>query len=125
MLYFRLSLTILFTIVPALVISQQPSKKELRKQVREYRIAHEQELFDELVEWLYIPNVANDQLNIRKCAAWLKSAMERRGITARILETGGSPVVYGELNVPGANRTIMFYSHYDGQPVDPTKWIDM
>ena len=125
MLYFRLSLTILFTIVPALVISQQPSKKELRKQVREYRIAHEQELFDELVEWLYIPNVANDQLNIRKCAAWLKSAMERRGITAKILETGGSPVVYGELNVPGANRTIMFYSHYDGQPVDPTKWIDM
>ena len=125
MLYFRLSLTILFTIVPALVISQQPSKKELRKQVREYRIAHEQELFDELVEWLYIPNVADDQPNIRKCAAWLKSAMERRGITARILETGGSPVVYGELNVPGANRTIMFYSHYDGQPVDPTKWIDM
>ena len=125
MRYFKLSLTILITIVPALVISQQPSKKELRKQVREYRIAHEQELFDELVEWLYIPNVANDQLNIRKCAAWLKSAMERRGITAKILETGGSPVVYGELNVPGANRTIMFYSHYDGQPVDPTKWIDM
>ena len=97
----------------------------MRKQVREYRIAHEQELFDELVEWLYIPNVADDQPNIRKCAAWLKSAMERRGITVKILETGGSPVVYGELNVPGANRTIMFYSHYDGQPVDPTKWIDM
>ena len=125
MRYFRLSLTFLIAIVPVLVFSQQPSKQELRKLVREYRIAHEQELFDELVEWLYIPNVANDQLNIRKCAAWLKSAMERRGITARILETGGSPVVYGELNVPGANRTIMFYSHYDGQPVDPTKWIDM
>ena len=125
MRYFRLSLTFLIAIVPVLVFSQQPSKQELRKLVREYRIAHEQELFDELVEWLYIPNVANDQLNIRKCAAWLKSAMERRGITARILETGGSPVVYGELNVPGANRTIMSYSHYDGQPVDPTKWIDM
>ena len=125
MRYFRLSLTFLIAIVPVLVFSQQPSKQELRKLVREYRIAHEQELFDELVEWLYIPNVANDQPNIRKCAAWLKSAMERRGITTRILETGGSPVVYGELNVPGANRTIMFYSHYDGQPVDPTKWIDM
>ena len=105
MRYFRLSLTFLIAIVPVLVFSQQPSKQELRKLVREYRIAHEQELFDELVEWLYIPNVANDQLNIRKCAAWLKSAMERRGITARILETGGSPVVYGELNVPGANGT--------------------
>ena len=118
-------LTSLIAMVPGLVISQQPSKKELRKQVREYRIAHEQELFDELVEWLSIPNVADDLPNIRKCAAWLKSAMERRGITAKILKTGGSPVVYGELNVPGANRTIMFYSHYDGQPVDPTKWIDM
>jgi len=125
MRYNRLILTFLIAIVPVLVFSQQPSKQELRKQVREYRITHEQELFDELVEWLYIPNVADDQPNIRKCAAWLKSAMERRGITAKILETGGSPVVYGELNVPGANRTIMFYSHYDGQPVDPTKWIDM
>jgi acetylornithine deacetylase/succinyl-diaminopimelate desuccinylase-like protein len=125
MRYNRLILTFLIAIVPVLVISQQPSKQELRKQVREYRITHEQELFDELVEWLYIPNVADDQPNIRKCAVWLKSAMERRGITAKILETGGSPVVYGELNVPGANRTIMFYSHYDGQPVDPTKWIDM
>ena len=75
MRYSRLSLTFLIAIVPVLVFSQQPSKQELRKQVREYRIAHEQELFDELVEWLYIPNVANDQLNIRKCAAWLKSAM--------------------------------------------------
>ena len=125
MRYNRLILTFLIAIVPVLVFSQQPSKQELRKQVREYRITHEQELFDELVEWLYIPNVADDQPNIRKCAVWLKSAMERRGITAKILETGGSPVVYGELNVPGANRTIMFYSHYDGQPVDPTKWIDM
>tara|TARA_Y100000310_G_scaffold122865_2_gene121596 strand:- start:4475 stop:6022 length:1548 start_codon:yes stop_codon:yes gene_type:complete len=125
MRYNRLILSFLIAIIPVLVFSQQPSKQELRKQVREYRIAHEQELFDELVEWLYIPNVADDQPNIRKCAAWLKSAMERRGITVKILETGGSPVVYGELNVPGANRTIMFYSHYDGQPVDPTKWIDM
>ena len=125
MRYNRLILTFLIAIVPVLVFSQQPSKQELRKQVREYRITHEQELFDELVEWLYIPNVADDQPNIRKCAVWLKSAMERRGITAKILKTGGSPVVYGELNVPGANRTIMFYSHYDGQPVDPTKWIDM
>ena len=39
MRYFRLSLTFLIAIVPVLVFSQQPSKQELRKQVREYRIA--------------------------------------------------------------------------------------
>ncbi|MFN0120130.1 MAG: M20/M25/M40 family metallo-hydrolase, partial [Blastocatellia bacterium] len=32
------------------------------------------------------------------------------------------PVVYGEINVPGATRTLIFYAHYDGQPVEPAKW---
>ena len=46
--------------------------------------------------------------------------MERRGITARILETGDAPVsVYGELTTPGATRTLLFYAHFDGQPIGP------
>ena len=32
------------------------------------------------------------------------------------------PVVYGELKVPGASRTIVFYAHYDGQPVIASEW---
>ena len=115
---------ILGIIVPQAGFSQQISKKELRLKVREYRQAHEHQLLDELVEWLSIPNVAADKVNIRRCAEWLKTAMEKRGITAQILETGGSPVVFGELKVPNAKRTVMFYSHYDGQPTDPTQWID-
>jgi acetylornithine deacetylase/succinyl-diaminopimelate desuccinylase-like protein len=46
----------------------------------------------------------------------------RHGLAAEILETGGNPLVYGALNVPGATRTILFYCHYDGQPVDPKAW---
>jgi acetylornithine deacetylase/succinyl-diaminopimelate desuccinylase-like protein len=30
--------------------------------------------------------------------------------------------VYGELRVPGAARTLLFYCHYDGQPVDAAAW---
>jgi acetylornithine deacetylase/succinyl-diaminopimelate desuccinylase-like protein len=37
----------------------------------------------------------------------------------RLIETPGNPIVYGEwLNAPGA-PTILFYGHYDVQPVDP------
>ena len=43
-------------------------------------------------------------------------------LPAEILETAGNPLVYGALNVPGATRTVLFYCHYDGQPVDPAKW---
>ena len=35
---------------------------------------------------------------------------------------GGNPVVFGELRTPGATRTIVFYAHYDGQPLDPKEW---
>lgn len=41
---------------------------------------------------------------------------------AELLETAGNPLVYGEKDRAGAAKTILFYIHYDGQPVDPAKW---
>src|SRR5579884_589492 len=35
---------------------------------------------------------------------------------------GAPPVVYGEMLTPGAARTVVFYAHYDGQPLDPKEW---
>lgn len=50
--------------------------------------------------------------------------MAMRGIDAKLLEAPGSPpAVYGEIRTPGAKRTLAFYAHYDGQPVDPKEWI--
>jgi acetylornithine deacetylase/succinyl-diaminopimelate desuccinylase-like protein len=31
-------------------------------------------------------------------------------------------VVYGEILSPGAQRTVVFYAHYDGQPLNPKEW---
>jgi acetylornithine deacetylase/succinyl-diaminopimelate desuccinylase-like protein len=33
-----------------------------------------------------------------------------------------TPEVYGEVLVPGAKQTLIFYAHYDGQPVNPDQW---
>jgi acetylornithine deacetylase/succinyl-diaminopimelate desuccinylase-like protein len=90
--------------------------------VRAYREAHESEIIDEFVEWLSLPNVAADAANIRRNAARLIEMMQKRGITARLLEGHGPPAVFGELKSPGANRTVAIYAHYDGQPVDPSRW---
>jgi acetylornithine deacetylase/succinyl-diaminopimelate desuccinylase-like protein len=91
--------------------------------VREYRRSHESEIIGELADVLSIPNVASDTANIRRNAAKIIGMMSGRGIQARLLESrGGPPAIFGELKTPGATRTIGFYAHYDGQPVESSKW---
>ena len=90
--------------------------------VRDYRVEHEREIVGELIEFLSLPNVADDVPAMRRNAEMLVGMLERRGVSAMILETGGPPHVFGEARVPGARRTILFYCHFDGQPIDPSRW---
>jgi len=92
--------------------------------VKKYRSAREHEIIKEFVRLLAIPNVSSDRANVRKNAEFIQKMMTGRGIETRIMETAGNPVVYGELKVNDAARTLMFYVHYDGQPVDPSKWTE-
>jgi len=123
---FALSVTVVMVLLFMAADSpgQNLSKKGLLEKVRAYRLAHEHAIVSEFFDLLAIPNVAADRQNIRRNAAFIGRMMEKRGITVRIMETRGNPVVYGELTVPGAEKTLMFYAHYDGQPVDPSQWVD-
>ena len=97
----------------------------LQEKVRAWRVAHEREVIDEYRELLAIPNITVDRANIRRNADFIVGMMKRRGIEARLLtlaSPNSNPVVYGEVKVPGATRTLMLYAHYDGQPVNPTQW---
>ena len=110
-----------------LITQQSPPASQpdssLRGRVATWRAAREVPIVDELKALLAIPNVASDSVNIRRNAALIVSMLERRGATARILESpGSSPAVYGELLARGATRTVVFYAHYDGQPVDSARW---
>jgi acetylornithine deacetylase/succinyl-diaminopimelate desuccinylase-like protein len=99
----------------------------LQEKVRHYRITHEQELMAEYREFVALPNVSADQPNVRRNAEFLVEMMRRRGIAAELLEgqaAATNPAVYGEVKVPGATRTVVFYAHYDGQPVNPRQWAE-
>ncbi len=91
--------------------------------VREYGEAHEAEIVGELVRFLSLPNVADDLEAIRENAQALAGMLRRRGIEPLLLETGGAPYVFGERKSAGAERTVLFYAHYDGQPVDVERWV--
>ena len=84
---------------------------------------HEREILAEFAELLSIPNLANDAPNIQRNADAIRAMCEKRGLVAKLLKLDGAPpVVVADLATPNAKRTIAFYAHYDGQPVDVSQW---
>jgi acetylornithine deacetylase/succinyl-diaminopimelate desuccinylase-like protein len=78
---------------------------------------------EELKAFLAIPSISalpQHLGDVKRCAEWCVGEMQRIGLqNVRLLDTPGNPVVYGDwLAAPGA-PTILFYGHYDVQPVDP------
>jgi len=80
-------------------------------------------IIKDFVKLLSIPNVASDTVSIRKNAEYISSLFEKRNFKMKLLELEkANPIIYGELKTPGAKRTLCFYVHYDGQPVNESKW---
>ena len=78
---------------------------------------------DELKALLAIPSISalpEHKGDVRRCAEWCADEMRRVGLqNVRLIETPGNPIVCGDwLGAEGA-PTILFYGHYDVQPVDP------
>jgi acetylornithine deacetylase/succinyl-diaminopimelate desuccinylase-like protein len=83
---------------------------------------------DELKAFLAIPSVSalpEHRADVMACAEWCANEMRRIGLQNVALKaTPGHPIVYGDwLGAPGA-PTILFYGHYDVQPVDPLNLWD-
>src|SRR5450631_2597663 len=90
---------------------------------RQWRSQHERAIVDEFVTLLAIPNIAADRANIQRNAETIAKMMEKRGVASKLVTVpGANPVVFGEIKTPGATRTVVFYAHYDGQPLDPKEW---
>lgn len=79
--------------------------------------------FPELLELLALPNDSIVPADIQRNAAWLEAAFGKRGFRTRLLENKGKPLVFAERsgNRPG-RKTVLFYLHFDGQPVIPSQW---
>lgn len=82
----------------------------------------EQESLEQLKEYLRIPSVSTDPAyanEVRRCADWVAAKLSAIGFAVEQIDEGGYPLVYGERIEDPALPTVLFYGHYDVQPVDP------
>jgi acetylornithine deacetylase/succinyl-diaminopimelate desuccinylase-like protein len=71
---------------------------------------------------LRIPSISTDlayALECRRAAEWLVKDLEAIGFDASVRETEGHPMVVAHHDGPAGSPHLLFYGHYDVQPVDP------
>lgn len=80
---------------------------------------------DRLLDLLRIASISTDPAfegDCSRAAAWLVQELKSLGFTASARPTPGHPMVVARHAGPG--RHILFYGHYDVQPVDPIELWD-
>jgi len=110
----------IMSLVVAAAVAAHPSGQA--GAVPAYVRDHQQAIVREFMALLAIPNVHTDLPNVKRNAELLRLMLDRRAMNAVVWETPSVPLVFAEKRVPGAARTILFYIHFDGQPVDKAAW---
>ncbi|HXB20807.1 MAG TPA: M20/M25/M40 family metallo-hydrolase [Candidatus Solibacter sp.] len=101
----------------------QQKTADLNDSVRAYVAQHRSVILREFEEFLALPNVAGDTANIQKNAEALALMLQKRGLHTQLLQVENAPpAVLAELPPDPSKRTVAFYAHYDGQPVDKSNW---
>ncbi|MUV36646.1 Succinyl-diaminopimelate desuccinylase [Lentibacillus sp. JNUCC-1] len=96
----------------------------MSKQAITYLQENRDALLNKLNEFLSIPSVSTDSVHkqdIADAASFLETYLTDIGFSGvQQIDTGGHPLVFAEYNEAGLDApTVLFYGHYDVQPVDP------
>ncbi|HIV75656.1 MAG TPA: dipeptidase [Candidatus Pseudogracilibacillus intestinigallinarum] len=96
----------------------------MTKNVLQYIEENRSLLLDELMEFLAIPSVSTDSSykeDVKHAARFVEEYLNEIGFSnVTQMDTSGHPLVYGEYVEAGPDKpTVLFYGHYDVQPVDP------
>src|SRR2546430_1935085 len=93
------------------------------ERVLQYIDKNQSRFLEELKEFLSIPSISNNADNkkdVLRCAHYVADQLRQIGLQqVEIFPTSGHPIVYGEWLGSTGEPTVLFYGHYDVQPVDP------
>ncbi len=78
-------------------------------------------LLEDFFAFLKFPSISTDpahKKDLLSCKDWLASYMKGMGLETQVWETSGYPTLFGT-HIVNEGPTLLFYGHYDVQPVDP------
>ncbi|MEZ5042152.1 MAG: M20/M25/M40 family metallo-hydrolase [Saprospiraceae bacterium] len=113
--YLQARLLLSLICLPILLIGQND-------QVNRWLDSHIAGIIQSHRDFVSLPNDANYPEDMQVNVLWLEKAFQQRGFQTKTLEAGDIPIFFAEKKVDSAKPTVLFYLHYDGQPVDPSKW---
>lgn len=113
-----LSLSLFFLLINNCISQSTDLENTVNKHVKNY--------YTDLYNFVSLPSNAHIDAHTQPNLDWLKAAFEKQGYTTQELATSGHPVFFAEKkpsNIStGKLKTLLFYMHFDGQPVEPAKW---
>lgn len=111
-------------LIACLLASAAPAASPQPK-VHAWVAAHQRDILADFTKMLAMPNVATSLPDVEKNAAAIAALLQARGFRTQMLVAapGTPPSLFAELKTPGAKRTVLYYAHYDGQPINQQGWI--
>jgi len=106
----------------AIVVMPAAGADDAALAARAYREANDARILADFREFLKLPNVASDRTDMGANADWIEAYLGQRGFETQRWEAGGAPYVFAEKRFAGAEKTLLIYAHFDGQPVVPEEW---
>ncbi|MEZ4389200.1 MAG: dipeptidase [Candidatus Krumholzibacteriia bacterium] len=87
-----------------------------------YLSEHQPHHLDQLCAWLRIPSISSEprfKADTARASRHIADELRDLGLAVETFDLGGHPLVYAESEQRPDRRTLLFYGHYDVQPVDP------
>lgn len=72
----------------------------------------------ELIQLCAQPSVAAQNWGMLECTHLVEDLLRKHGAAVELYETPGNPIIVGRF-MGRSDRTLLFYNHYDVQPVEP------
>jgi len=90
--------------------------------VLSYLAEHRDHHLEQLCDWLRIPSISSESAHkqdVIRASEFTVAQLEALGLDVEVIDRGGHPLVYAQSEQRPDRKTLLFYGHYDVQPVDP------